>query len=374
MFPYLRLARGYGALDLFRWLLTSAASATVAALLLRALGRALTDPATTGAAAQRLLWCLPALAAVGYLATAWARSLPTQRPERVAGLVAAGAGPLRMRLLLAGEIALACAVGTLLALVGYLTLRSHVLELTPGTRLDLALGVHSALPPAATAALLSVVPLLGGLAAAAAVRTADLLPSDGSDQAQRRPSVPYLAVAIALPAAGTALELMGLRERGSAAALTGWLLAVVGIAVAVPLLLYGVGALLAWGRPRTVRLLAGRGLQSESWRLGTPLAVLAVTGAIGAVAAVRSATGHGPTGPLPLIEAALLAVCVVGALLTRLAELATARRSAYASLRRMGAPGAVYLQAAALRAGAATIVVLTAGASAAALAAAALTF
>ncbi|MEZ0090737.1 hypothetical protein [Streptacidiphilus sp. EB129] len=374
MFPYLRLARGYSTLDLFRWVLTTVASATVAALLLRALGRALSQPGDTTAGLDRLLWCLPALAAVGYLAASWARSLPLQRSARVTGMVAAGAGPLRMRLLLAGEIALACAVGALLALAGFLVLRAHWLELQPteSTRFDPALGVHAALPPAATLTLIALVPLLGGLAAAGAVRSADLLPGDDADQPQRRLSPAYLATALGLPAAGTATELAGLRQGGAVAVALGWLVAVVGLALAVPALLYLLGGLLAWGRPRTARLLAGRGLQAESWRLGTPLAVLAVTGAVAVALWHRIATGHGPDGALPLIDAVLLGIAVAGALLTRLAELAVARRAAYASLRRMGASGGLLRQSAALRVGAAALVVLATGTGAAALAAAAL--
>ena len=372
MLTYFRLARGYGPFDLLRWLLTTAAAATAAALLLRALGRALTSPAASTAAVDRLLWCLPALAALGYLSAAWARSLPLQRPERVAGLVAAGAGPVRVRLLLAGEAALACAVGALLALAGFLVLRAHLLELLPGTRLDPALGTSADLPAAGTTTLLAVVPLLGGIAAAAAVRPADLLPRDSADRVQPRPSVPYLAVALALPPAGTAMELTGLHTGGDLAVRAGWVLGVAGIAAAVPVLLYAAGWLLAAGRPQAVRLLAGRGLQAQSWQLGTPLAVLAVSGALGAVALSRTLDGHGSIGPLPVIEAALLAVCVLGALLTRVVELFTARRAAAASFRRMGAGGGLLLRAAALRGTAAAVVVLGAGVGAAALAAAAL--
>ncbi|MHA6763126.1 hypothetical protein [Streptacidiphilus sp. PAMC 29251] len=376
MFPYLRLARGYRTLDLLRWLVTAITAATVTALLLRALGRALTAPSThsTGAdgSVDRLLWCLPALAGLGYLAASWARALPRQRRERVAGLVAAGAGPVRMRLLLAGETALACAFGALLALGGFLVLRAHWLELLPGTQLDPALGTRFALPAAGTTTLLAIVPLLGGLAAAAAVRSVDLLPGDDADRDLPRPSTPYLAVALALPLAGAAMEAAGLRAGGDLAVRAGWLLGIVGIAVAVPALLYAAGWLLAAGRPQAVRLLAGRGLQAESWRLGTPLAVLAVSGALGVVALVRSSHGHDSAGPVTWIEAGLLAVCVLAALLTRLAELVVDRRSAHASLRRIGAAGGVFLRTAALRTTAAAVVVLGAGAGAAALAAAAL--
>ncbi|WP_051944757.1 hypothetical protein [Streptacidiphilus rugosus] len=372
---YLRVARGYRALDLLRWTLTATASAAVAALLLRALGRAMSAgaPSPAGPGVDRLLWCLPALAAVTYLAAAWARALPLQQPERVAGLVAAGVGPVRLRLLLAGEMALACAFGALLALVGFLLLRGHVVELMPDGKLDAALGVSGTLPVAGTLTLLAVVPLLGGAAAAAAVRPTDVIPVDGSDEPQRRPSLLRIAMAAALPAAGTLVVVTAVRVNGAEAGAVGWVIAVVGIAVAVPVLLYGAGQALAWGRPRAARLMAGRGLQAQAWRLGTPLAVLSVAGAVGVVAALRYASSaHRPEGPLPLIEAGLVALCVIGALITRLAELAGAHRAAYAPLRRMGAPTSMLQGSVALRTGAAGLVVLAAGSGAGLLAAAVL--
>ncbi|QMU72314.1 hypothetical protein [Streptacidiphilus sp. P02-A3a] len=372
MFAYLRLTRGYRALDLGRWLLTAAASAAVAALLLRALGWALSTPADPSAAhawttGARLLWCLPPLAGVGYLAAAWARSVPPRRSARLTGLLAAGTGAARLRALLALEIALACAAGTVLGLLGFLVLRAHLLELVPGGRLDPALGVSAPLPAAGTATLLAVVPLLGGLAAAAAVRPKDLLPPDQADVALRRPSPLYLAAAVLVPGVGTVVELAGRRDGSDLAALLGGPTAIAGIGLAIPALLYGTGTALALGRPRPVRLLAGRGLQAGAWQLGTPLAVLTVSGALAAVAAARLEPAR---GPLPAVEAGLIALCVLGALLARVGELISARRRTYASLLRMGAPGLLRRRAALLRAAATTLVLLAAGGAAAALAAA----
>ena len=372
MFPYLRLARGYGFLDLCRCLLTAAASATVGALLLSALGRALSSPDDTGAAVERLLWCLPALAAVGYLCAAWARSLPAQRPERIAGLVAAGAGPVRTRLVLAGEIAMICALGAVLALLGFVVLREHWLELLPGGRLDPALGDRSELPAAGTVALLAVVPLLGGLAAGSAVRSVDLLPGDDADRILRRPPVAYLVPVVLLALSGAGIAVLGVRGHSSAEAWSGGVLGLLGLAGAVPALLYLVGGLLAAGRPRAVRLLAGRALQAECWRLGAPLAVPAVAGAVVATVLLRNVPGRRPAGPLVLVEVLLLAVCVLGALLARLVELARARRRSYASLGRIGAPGGLLLRSAALRGAAAVLVAAAVAAAAAGLTAAAL--
>jgi len=359
---YLRLARGYRTLALCRWLLTAAASAAVAALLLRALGLALTSPVPGTATAMRLLWCLPPLAGVGYLAAAWARSVPLQQPERVAGMVAAGAGAGRLRLLLAVEISLACAGGAGLGLLGVLVLRAHLLELVPDGRLDPALGVRAGLPFAATATLLAMVPLLGGLAAAAALRPKELLPQEEAEEpVQRRPSYVYVAAAVLVPAAGAALEISGTDV------LWGGLLAITGIGLAVPALLYGAGMVMAWGRPNPVRLLAGRGVQASAWQLGTPLAVFSVVGALGAVVTAKLGLGR---SPLLLTETGLVALCVLGALLTRVVELAALRRRTYAPLLRMGAPSALLRRSAALRGGATVAVTLAATGGAAALAAA----
>jgi hypothetical protein len=73
-----------------------------------------------------------------------------------------------------------------------------------------------------------------------------------------------------------------------------------------------------------------------------------------------------------VVEVLLLGVCVLGALLARLVELARTRRGSYASLSRIGAPGGLLLRAAAVRGGAAVLVAAAAGAGAAALTAAAL--
>ncbi|WP_034090184.1 hypothetical protein [Streptacidiphilus albus] len=382
MFPYLRLARGYRPVDLCRWLLTAVASAAVAALLLRALGWALTVPPVPighpgpgthpagplpSAVAARLLWCLPPLAGVGYLAAAWARSAPLQQPERVAGLLAAGFGQRRLRVLLAVEIALACVGGAVLGLLGFLVLRAHLLELLPDGRLDPALGARNGLPIAGTATLLSTVPLVGGLAAAAAVRPALLRPPDEGDVTQRRPSVLYLVAAVLVPLFGTLVELAAVRRGATTTALLGGALALVGLGLAMPALLYATGMALAWRHPHPVRLLAGRGLQAGAWQLGTPIAVLIVTLTAGAVAADR--LGLSP-GPLLTVEGALIVLCVLGALLTRMAELSVSRRRSYSPLTRMGAPGALLRQCAALRGGMATLVALAAGGGAAALAAA----
>lgn len=386
---YLRLLRGYRPADHARLLLTVGTAAAVAALLLRALGRALTAqdlaarvPAVAHASVVRLLWCLPALAALGYLTAVCVRSLPKFRPERAGGLRATGIGPARMRLLLAAETAAACAAGALLALAGFIALRGRVTPRLPAGRLAPALGIGYPLPTAGVLTLLALVPLLGAGAAALSVRAADWRPvSEPEDEGPRRPSPAYTATATALLVAGTALEIGGRRRVGAPGgtllripglgkvpllSLLGATAAEIGLALAVPVLLYAAGHLVAMRRPQAVRLLAGRGLQAESWHLGAPLAVLALLTGVGAtVAALGTARWR---EPFALTQLALLCACALGAALARSAELRVRRRALTAPLRAQGAPRGRLRASAALRVAAAGGVTLAAAAAAAGLA------
>ncbi|WP_344330653.1 hypothetical protein, partial [Kitasatospora putterlickiae] len=278
---YLRLARGYRALDLGRWLLTALAGSIVAAFLLRALGRAMSDPHAGTDALVRLLWCLPPLAAVAWFAAVAARALPARRAERITGLTTAGAGARRIRALIAGEVALACGAGAGLPLLLFLVLRNDI----AGPELADELGMGVALPAAAPVALLALVPLTAGLAATGAVPHAETLP--GRPRPEPTGFGPWrLALPIGLAVIGLALELIALRPGAAAdgrpihlpaglgttstAALGGWAASALGLALLTGPLLAWAGRLLALGRPTPLRLLAGRGLTAQARRLGAP--------------------------------------------------------------------------------------------------------
>ncbi|WP_377269193.1 hypothetical protein [Peterkaempfera sp. SMS 1(5)a] len=375
---YLRLAQGYRVLDLGRWILTAAASAAAAAMLLRALGRALVDPPGTTVAVSegRLLWCLPSLAAICWLCACCARALPSLRPDRVAGLTAAGAGPARRRLLIAGETAIACVAGSLLALLGFLVLRNNI----AGTTLAPEVGMGARLPAAAPLTLLLVVPLLGALAAAGAVPGRERLPEDTAEPDLTRLGPLRTVAAPAAALIGAALVVYGPHapgrhlhapaRLGTTTAITsaGWAVAVLGLVLTVPLLLSWAGLLLGTWEPTATRLLAGRGLQAEAVRLGAPLGVLAVTAAVVAAAAERwTSTGHGPGGPLPAVEAALLGACALATVGVRVAESRAARGPSLALVRRLGTPASVLRTTALTRVGAAAAAVLPVGVAAAGL-------
>ncbi|MGW6917706.1 hypothetical protein ACWGB8_28335 [Kitasatospora sp. NPDC054939] len=380
---YLRLARGYRVLDLGRWLLTATAAAVVAGFLLRALGRALGDRPGDADAVVRLLWCLPPLAAVAWFAAIAARAIPEQRPERLTGLLAAGASTARIRMLIAGETALATTVGSILTLLLFLVLRNDIAgpELAP----DLGMGVP--LPAAAPIALLALVPLTAALAAAAAVPVPRPQP-----RADTRPSGGYhplrIAVPIGLAVVGTALELIALRPGApadgrpiqlpaglgstSTAAVGGWITVALGLALLTGPLLAWTGRLLALGRPTPLRLLAGRGLTAQAPRLGAPLAVLTLVLAV-VLTTIRYWIGTpGSADVLPAVEACLLLGCAAGAVLARLAEVRTARQGVTDALLRLGAPARLLFGAVALRALAVGTVLLLTGGLTAALAAAGL--
>ncbi|MFB6889398.1 hypothetical protein ACFCX4_08810 [Kitasatospora sp. NPDC056327] len=380
---YLRLARGYRVLDLGRWLLTALAGAVVAAFLLRALGRALSDPAAGSAATVRLLWCLPPLAAVAWFAAVAARAVPARRAERITGLTTAGAGAGRIRALIAGEVALACGTGAALTLLLFLVLRNDI----AGPALADELGMGVALPAAAPVTLLVLVPLTAGLAAAGAVPHAETLP--GRPRPEPTGFGPWrLAVPTGLAVLGLALELIALRPGAAAdgrpihlpaglgststAALGGWAASALGLALLTGPLLGWAGRLLALGRPTPLRLLAGRGLTAQARRLGAPLAVLTLALAV-VLTTVRYWLGEpGSADALPAVEAGVVLGCAAAAVAVRLAELRTARRGVAEALLRLGTPPRLLFGALVLRTLMAGTVLLVTGGATAALAAAGL--
>ncbi|WP_316526053.1 hypothetical protein [Kitasatospora brasiliensis] len=379
---YLRLARGYRVPDLGRWLLTALAAAVVAGFLLRSLGRAMSDPAG-GDPLVRLLWCLPPLAAVAWFAAVAARSVPARRPERIAGLTAAGAGSLRIRTLVAWEVALAATLGSVLTLLLFLVLRNDVAG--PTLAADLGLGVP--LPPAAPVALLAFVPLTAGTAAACAMPVGDAMPG-------RRVPAPTgfgvwrIALATGLGVSGAALELIALRPGAAAdgrpihlpaglgststAALGGWAASALGLALLTGPLLAWAGRLLAVGRPTPLRLLAGRGLTAQARRLGAPLAVLTLAVAL-VLTTIRYWIGTPDSADaLPAVEACLVLGCAVAAVIARLAEVRTDRREVTDALLRLGTSPRLLFGAVALRTLAVGSTLLLTGGATAALAAAGL--
>ncbi|MFJ4681169.1 MULTISPECIES: hypothetical protein [unclassified Kitasatospora] len=368
---YLRLARGYRALDLARWLLTATAAAVVAAFLLRALGRALNG---TEGNLERLLWCLPPLAAVAWFAAVAARAVPAQHPERITGLTAAGAGPTRIRLLVAGEIALACGLGSAVTLLLFLILRNDI----AGPSLAPAVGMGVPLPAAAPVVLLAVLPLVAGVSAAGAIRLPDSLPGRPAEPARTRHTLLRVLLPAPVLLAGLGLELYGLRpdatdaERTlalpaglpatSPALLAGWTLTAFALALWTGPLLALAGRLLALRRPAPLRLLAGRTLTAQARRLGTPLAVLTAVVAL-ALVAWRSWARTGTALPgLTLVEGALVLACAVAALAARLHELRADRGPTLDALDRLGTPPGLLTGTVTLRALAAgTVLLLTGG-------------
>ncbi|MFD8978759.1 hypothetical protein [Streptomyces sp. NPDC059564] len=333
----LRLARGSRPAVQLRRLLVAAASAGTGFLLLYVLAEAMARPAGS---LPQLLWALVPLAATVQFAVAVARTDPATLPR--AGLDAVGLGPVRLTLVGAVSTAVACTLGSLVALAAFLHLRGDVVGLPfdgAGARL---LHADQPLPVAGALTLLALIPLT---ASAATVLT--LRPRPPMAGITPQAGVPW---GVALAACGlTALAYAGPR---GAALPAGWVLIAAGLALAGPGLAYACGTLVQAARPGALRLLAGRALQEEAPRLGRPLGVLCAVGAAALTSvALRDQGGPlTPLGPLTAPAAALVALCAAATLLTSAAESRRSRSAARAALLDLGTPGTVLRTAVTLRA------------------------
>ncbi|MFJ9432776.1 hypothetical protein ACIRQY_24425 [Streptomyces sp. NPDC101490] len=357
----LRLARGSHPLVQTRRLLVATAAAGVGFLLLCTLGHAVGHPDRSGAAALRLLWCALPLAATVQFAVAVARTDPSTRPRT--GLSAVGLGPARLTAIAAASTAVACALGSAVALLCYLHLRGDLTGLPfDGAAAEL-LAADRPLPLAAALTLLAVLPVAAATAAGLALRPRTApVPPEGAE----RPLPTGLPWGIALVAVGlaaetyagrgggTGLPLPGRFDGNPAGVLAGWVLTAVGLALAGPGLVHGCGRLLQAVRPGAVRLLAGRVLTTESHRLGRPLGVVAavLSGTYAGAALYASGPASGAVGPLTGLGAALVLACTTATLLTAALETRQSRAETTGALLRTGAPPNALRKAALLRAAA----------------------
>ncbi|MEV6756446.1 hypothetical protein [Streptomyces sp. NPDC051214] len=367
----LRLARGAHPLVQLRRLLVAAASAGTGFLLLCTLGYAMGHPDASGGAALRLAWCVAPIAATVYFASTVARTDPATKPR--SGLSAVGLGPARLTVLATISTAVACTLGSMVALLFFLHLRGDLTGLPFDGAASELLAAGQPLPLAAALTLLSVVPLAASAASAAALRprTTERRGKPGSER--KEPADPDAPAAppsglpwgIALLAAGLAVEAYASRASGTsnltlpggltgspAGVLAGWALTAVGLALAGPGLTYLCGRILQTARPGAMRLLAGRGLQEEARRIGRPLGVLCVVGSA-AYAALTLYSGDRPAvGPLTALGSLLVAGCAVLTLATAAVEAKHARSETTSALLQLGAPTSMLRGTAALRAGA----------------------
>ncbi|MER5728504.1 hypothetical protein ABT084_09195 [Streptomyces sp. NPDC002138] len=332
----LRLTRGSRPLVQFRRLLVAAASAGTGFLLLYVLAGALAGPAGSF---PRLLWTLVPLATTVHFAVAVARTDPATRPRE--GMDAAGLGPVRRGLVAAISTAIACALGSALALAVFLHLRGEVSGLPFDGAGASLLHADQPVPVAAALTLLALVPLIASASAALALRPG-----------ARGPRTPQaeLPWGISLTACGLAVEAYA--GPGGPGMLTGWALTAVGLSLAGPGLAYACGALVQAVRPGALRLLAGRTLQEEAPRVGRPLGVLCAVaaGALTALALRGSGGLHVPLGPLTGPTAALVGACAAATLLTTAVEIRQARAGARETLRGLGGAAGVLRGAVVLRA------------------------
>ncbi|MFD6418084.1 hypothetical protein [Streptomyces sp. NPDC060194] len=343
----LRLARGSRPLVQLGRIAVAATAGGVAFLLLSTLTLALKDPA---GAFLRLVWCVPPLAATVYFAIAVARTDPATRPS--GGLSSLGVGPARRALIAAASTVLACAAGSLAALLLFWHLRGDAGGLLPfaGAARGL-LAADRELPTAAVVTLLAVVPLVAGAAGALALR-----PRAETDAEPGRAlpwGVALTAVGLAVEAyasrgaPGAALPMPARFEGGSAGVVAGWALTAAGLVLSGPGLTDLCGRLLQAVRPGAVRLLAGRILRTEAGRIGRPLGVASAV-ASGLIAA--GAVQGGPPGPLTVLGGVLVVGCTAATLVAAAVAARAARAEDTAALLRMGAPMRTLRLAALLRA------------------------
>ncbi|MEV2252562.1 hypothetical protein AB0I94_18640 [Streptomyces sp. NPDC050147] len=374
----LRLARGAHPLVQLRRLLVAAASAGTGFLLLCTMGYAMGHPDASGRAVLRLAWCVAPITATVYFAVTVARTDPATRPR--SGLSAMGLGPTRLTVLATISTAVACTLGSVVALLFFLHLRGDLTGLPFDGAASGLLAAGQPLPIAAVLTLLAVVPLAASAASAVVLRprTAKRGGKPGAEReetaapdASAAPDAPPsgLPWGVALLAAGLAVEAYAGRSPGDskltlpgglsgspAGVLAGWALTALGLALAGPGLTYLCGHLLQAARPGAMRLLAGRGLQEEARRIGRPLGVLCVVGSA-AYAGLTLYSGDRPDiGPLTTLGSLLVGGCAVLTLATAAVEAKHARSDTTSALLQLGAPTVMLRGTAALRAGALAVV------------------
>ncbi|MFF9689894.1 hypothetical protein [Streptomyces sp. NPDC014623] len=360
----LRLTRGSHPLVLMRRLLLAAASAGVGFLLLCTLGYASAHPAHASSSVLRLLWCTVPLAATVQFAVAVARTDPSIRPRP--GLFASGLGPARLAVLGAVSTALSTTLGSVVALLLFLRLRSDPAGLPLGGGAAEFLGAGAPLPMGAALTLLALVPLAASAAGGLALRSRPVAPS-GAQEAEEdlapAPAPAGLPWGVALTAVGLAVEayasrgpaggpfpLPGRLGSAPAAVLAGWILTAIGLAMVGPGLTHLCGRLLQAVRPGAVRLLAGRVLMDEASRIGRPLGIVCAVLSGVIAASVLYTGGPRPFGPLTALGAVLVLGCTTATLLTTALEARQARARTARTLLRLGAPASVLRAAAVLRA------------------------
>ncbi|WP_019068792.1 hypothetical protein [Streptomyces hokutonensis] len=171
----LRLTRGSHPAVQLRRLLVAVASAGTGFLLLCTLGYAMGHPDSPAAAALRLGWCATPLAATVYFAVAVARTDPATKPRP--GLSAIGLGPGRLMAISATTTALACTLGSMLALLFFLHLRGDLTGMPFDGAAAEFLASDQPLPLPAALTLLALVPVTASVSVALVLRPRDLRPA-----------------------------------------------------------------------------------------------------------------------------------------------------------------------------------------------------
>ncbi|MDQ1048922.1 hypothetical protein [Streptomyces sp. V4I2] len=171
----LRLTRGAHPAVQLRRLLVAAASAGTGFLLLCTLGYAMSHPDDPGGSMLRLAWCATPLAATVHFAVAVARTDPATKPRP--GLSAIGLGPTRLMAVTATTTALACTLGSMLALLVFLHLRGDLTGMPFDGAASEFLAAKDPLPLPAALTLLTLTPAIASVAVGWVLRPRDDRPT-----------------------------------------------------------------------------------------------------------------------------------------------------------------------------------------------------
>ncbi len=323
----LRLALRSRPLSAARRLLLAAGSAATGYLLLACLGDAADGTWQSSTALVRLAWCLVPVGVVTLLAVAVGRAETAE--ASTAGLDSAGFGRARLPLLVAPQVAQAAVLGSAVALVVFVYHREEDTSPAP-------------LPWAGLTTLLLVLPLVCSLACLTTLRPRrfpDWVRPAVAGTGLAAVTAGVLLVRLTPAPAHGGWPLPGSLGHIAPAALTGWLLALLGLPAVAPGLLALTGILLAVLRPGAVRLLAGRSLRAEAGRLGAGagLAAATVCAAWGAHTARQHATR--PAGHLTVLAAAVVVIGVLALLAGTTVGIHRTRTSTTGVLRSLGACG-----------------------------------
>lgn len=312
-----------------------------------------------GVAIVCALLAVPVLVFLGQCA----RIAGAQRDRRLAALRLAGATPAQVSQLTAIETGLACALGSVLGLVGFLVLRA-VISAAHGDQIPRALPSDVALPPIPAALVVLLVPALGVLVSTRALRNVVVNPLGVARRQHLKPPAGWPVVLLVAGVAMLALPIMlvnagTITSSGPSAVIVfiGIVLIVIGLLSSAAWICVTSARLAARRARRPAMLLAARRLEDDPHgqtraMSAVLLCVLFATGAAVMRAQVLDPRSHYSNPHFyatayDLVDLAIIVGVVVAAmgLLVANVEAMMQRRRSLAALVALGCPVATLRRA-----------------------------